>query len=68
MIIGGKDRGPTPLSLTLEAGAYEVELRAGDERHMVPVQVTRTRLQDSQKLWVSGVMKPSLPPVSSTRT
>ena len=24
----------------------------------MPVQVTRTRLQDSQKLWVSGVMKP----------
>ena len=39
VIIGGKDRGPTPLSLTLEAGAYEVELRAGDERHMVPAQV-----------------------------
>src|SRR5215472_6851128 len=32
-------------------------------RHMysVPVQVTRTRLQDSQKLWVRGVMKPSGP-------
>ena len=39
VIIGGKDRGPTPLSLTVESGAYEVELRAGDERHMVPVQV-----------------------------
>ena len=39
-------------------------------RHMysVPVQVSRTRLQLSQKLWVSGVMKPSRPPVSSTRT
>ena len=30
----------------------------------VPVQVMRTRLQDSQKLCVSGVMKPSRPPVS----
>ena len=39
-------------------------------RHMksVPVQVTRTRLQLSQKLCVSGVMKPSRPPVSATRT
>src|SRR3978361_1947243 len=34
----------------------------------VPVQVIRTRLQDSQKLWVMGVMKPSFPPVSLTRT
>ncbi len=34
----------------------------------VPVQVTRTRLQPSQKLCVSGVMKPSRPPVSPTRT
>ena len=31
----------------------------------MPVQVTRTRLQDLQKLWVIGVMKPSLPPVSA---
>ena len=30
--------------------------------------VTRTRLHDSQKLWVSGVMKPSRPPVSATLT
>ena len=30
----------------------------------MPVQVTRTRLHDSQKLWVIGVMKPSIPPVS----
>ena len=39
-------------------------------RHMksVPVQVRRTRLQLSQKLCVSGVMKPSLPPVSFTST
>ena len=37
-------------------------------RHMnsVPVQVSRTRLQDSQKLWVIGVMKPIRPPVSRT--
>ena len=34
----------------------------------LPVQVRRTRLQLSQKLWVSGVMKPSRPPVSFTRT
>ena len=34
----------------------------------VPVQVILTRLQDSQKLCVIGVMKPSLPPVSLTRT
>jgi hypothetical protein len=33
-----------------------------------PVQVRRTRLQLSQKLWVIGVMKPSVPPVSFTRT
>ena len=39
VIIGGKDRGSTPLSMTLEPGPYEIELRAGDERHMVPVQV-----------------------------
>jgi hypothetical protein len=39
VIIGGKDRGSTPLSMTLEPGPYHVELRAGDERHMVPVQV-----------------------------
>ncbi len=39
VIIGGKDRGSTPLSMTLEPGPYEVELRTGDERHMVPVQV-----------------------------
>src|SRR6187549_2495146 len=39
-------------------------------RHMysVPVQVRRTRLQLSQKLCVSGVMKPSRPPVSAIRT
>ena len=34
----------------------------------VPVQVTRTRLQPSQKLCVSGVMKPSRPPVSLIET
>jgi hypothetical protein len=34
----------------------------------VPVQVSRTRLQASQKLWLSGVMKPSRPPVSATST
>jgi hypothetical protein len=39
VIIGGKDRGVTPLSLTLDPGPYDIELRAGDERHMVPVQV-----------------------------
>ena len=33
-----------------------------------PDAVTRTRLQLSQKLWVSGVMKPIRPPVSATRT
>src|SRR6516225_6431736 len=39
-------------------------------RHIysVPVQVIRTRLQLSQKLWVSGVMKPSRRPVSRTVT
>ena len=36
--------------------------------YIVPVQVTRTRLQGSQKLCVSGVMKPNRPPVSPTRT
>ena len=37
-------------------------------RHMysVPVQVSRTRLQLSQKLWVIGVMKPIRRPVSAT--
>jgi hypothetical protein len=39
VIIGGKDRGRTPLSLTLDPGPYNVELRARNERHMVPVQV-----------------------------
>ena len=38
-----------------------------DERWST-VAVTRTRLQLSQKLWLSGVMKPSRPPVSSTFT
>ena len=33
-----------------------------------PVQVSRTRLQLSQKLWLSGVMKPIFWPVSSIRT
>ena len=39
-------------------------------RHVcnVPVHVIRTRFHDSQKLWVIGVMKPSLPPVSPTLT
>jgi hypothetical protein len=39
VIIGGKDRGSTPLSLTLDPGRYDVELRAGNERHMVPALV-----------------------------
>lgn len=39
VIIGGKDRGSTPLALTLDPGPYDVELRAGNERHMVPVRV-----------------------------
>jgi hypothetical protein len=33
----------------------------------VPVQVSRTRLQLSQKCSVSGVMKPIRPPVSAIR-
>src|ERR1700737_2258109 len=39
-------------------------------RHMkrVPVQVKRTRLQLSQKLWVNGVIKPSRRAVSLTVT
>ena len=39
-----------------------------DKDQAVPVQVTRTRLQLSQKLCVKGVMRPSRPPVSSIRT
>src|SRR5579871_1638121 len=34
----------------------------------VPVQVSLTRLQPSQKLWLSGVMKPRRPPVSAIWT
>ena len=34
--------------------------------YSVPVQVSRTRLQLSQKLWVIGVMKPIRRPVSAT--
>jgi hypothetical protein len=39
VIIGGKDRGVTPLSLALAPGTYELELRAGNERHAIAVQV-----------------------------
>lgn len=39
VIIGGKDRGVTPLSLALAPGVYELELRAGNERHVVAVRV-----------------------------
>ncbi len=39
VIIGGKDRGVTPLSLALAPGTYELELRAGSERHVFAVRV-----------------------------
>ena len=50
--------------------AFEDELVASWPRHMksVPAHVRRTRLQLSQKLCVIGVMNPSRPPVSRTRT
>ena len=40
VIIEGKDRGRTPLSLTLPPGSYDVELRAGKERFVVAARVT----------------------------
>ena len=75
---GSLPRPPELLAILLSGDEATAD---GDEVHarvrtavrevvqqQVPVQVTRTRLQDSQKLWLSGVMKPSLPPVSATRT
>jgi hypothetical protein len=40
VIIEGKDRGLTPLSLKLPPGSYDVELRSGKERHVVAARVT----------------------------
>jgi PEGA domain-containing protein len=40
VLIEGKDRGRTPVSLTLPPGSYEVELRRGMERYVVPARVT----------------------------
>src|SRR5689334_20384293 len=69
---------PMARSIAAPSSALSGELRSGLRRSeasscprqvwIVPVQVMRTRLQDSQKLCVIGVMKPSLPPVSATRT
>ena len=39
VFIAGKDLGATPLSLALEPGTYDLELRAGGERHVLPVRV-----------------------------
>jgi hypothetical protein len=39
VVIDGHDRGKTPVSLSLPPGMYQVELRAGDERHLLPIQV-----------------------------
>ena len=39
VILGGKERGSTPLSLTLAPGTYELELLAGNERHALVVRV-----------------------------
>ena len=67
-----------PARIASRSGASLSEARKGPRRstasscprhmYIVPVQVTRTRLQDLQKLWVRGVMKPSRPPVSATST
>jgi hypothetical protein len=39
VFVAGKDRGATPLTLALAPGTYDLELRAGGERHMLPVRV-----------------------------
>jgi hypothetical protein len=39
VFVAGKDRGATPLTLALAPGTYDLELRAGDERHTLPVRV-----------------------------
>jgi len=39
VLVGGKDRGTTPLLLRLPAGAYDLDIRIGDERHLIPVRV-----------------------------
>ena len=55
--VGGPERRPE-IGCILLAEAHEERAGAGQ----------RTRLQLSQKLWVSGVMKPRRPPVSLTPT
>jgi hypothetical protein len=40
VIIAGKDRGRTPVSVALPPGSYDVELRAGRERHVLAARVT----------------------------
>ena len=39
VIIGGQDCGTTPLALALAPGTYDIDLRHGDERHVVAVRV-----------------------------
>ena len=63
VIIGGKDRGTTPLSLKLEPGRYNIELRADDDRHMVPVQVN-AGATTAQHVFLR---KPAPPPVGTLR-
>jgi hypothetical protein len=43
VIVGGTERGSTPLALTLAPGTYELELRAGDGRHVVTARVNSGR-------------------------
>ena len=57
----------TPLTNNFCDGCNRVRVTATGQIYMCPVAVTRTRLQPSQKLLVSGVMRPSRAPNSSTR-
>ena len=49
-------------------GTLHTCLGQEDATDLRAVQVSRTRLQLSQKLWLSGVIRPSRPPVSAIRT
>jgi len=55
VIIDGKDRGRTPLSLSLPPGSYDVELRAGRERHVVAARVAAGAMSAQHVVLRSGV-------------
>jgi PEGA domain len=54
VIIEGKDRGRTPLSLKLPPGSYDVELRSGKERHVVAARVTAGAMSAQHVVLRSG--------------